>query len=213
MGAPSEYYPYSFSIYKWLYGTSINLLILNDAVLENLALDLAKFLKELESIHSVNGPAPGQHNWWRGDSLSVYDEGACEQIAKLIGVIDVDKAIKLWERACKTKWDKLPVWIHGDFATGNMLLKICSINLQDFRCILETYKDLGCHIETDLLEAALFASLGNLLNWLAFNIKRSIDFSIGEDEHHLAIAQVGGAIKSIAYFHKNLIPIEKAARF
>lgn len=25
--------------------------------------------------------------------------------------------------ACKTKWDKPPVWIHGDFAIGNMLLK------------------------------------------------------------------------------------------
>lgn len=84
---------------------------------------MAKFLQELQNIHNVKGPAPGQHNWWRGDHVSVYDQGAREQIAQLTGVIDADKAIKLWERASQTSWNKPPVWIHGDFAIGNMLLQ------------------------------------------------------------------------------------------
>jgi aminoglycoside phosphotransferase (APT) family kinase protein len=123
MGAASQGYPYPFSIYKWLEGTSINLLVLDNDCLEKLAFDLVRFLKELQSIDDVDGPTPGQHNWWRGDHVSVYDKGAREQISELSTVINEGKAIDLWELACKTKWDKPPVWIHGDFAIGNMLLK------------------------------------------------------------------------------------------
>ena len=123
MGAPSNDYPYPFSIYKWLEGTSINLLVLDNDCLEKLAFDLAKFLKELQRIDNVDGPAPGQHNWWRGDHVSVYDEGAREQIATLSSFIDGNKAIQLWEKACTTRWNKTPVWIHGDLSIGNMLMK------------------------------------------------------------------------------------------
>ncbi|MGL5741960.1 MAG: aminoglycoside phosphotransferase family protein [Legionella sp.] len=123
MGAVSRSYPYPFSIYKWLEGESINLLVLDNDCLQKLAYDLARFLKELQSINTVEGPVPGQHNWWRGDHVSVYDKGTREQISELSTVIDGNEAIKLWERACKTKWSKSHVWIHGDFAIGNMLIK------------------------------------------------------------------------------------------
>src|ERR1700677_729668 len=123
MGAPSEYYPYPFSIYKWLEGTSLNLLTLSTEAVEQLAFDLAKFLKELQSIKDVVGPVPGQHNWWRGDHVSVYDKGVREQITLLDSVIDTKKAIGLWEKACGTRWNKPALWVHGDFAIGNMLVK------------------------------------------------------------------------------------------
>ena len=122
MGLPSSDYPYPFSIYKWLPGTSINLLTLSSGERVQLAFDLAKFLKDLQNITDVDGPEPGQHNWWRGDHVSVYDKGAREQIAELTDIIDADSALSFWEKACSTKWDKVPVWIHGDFAIGNMLV-------------------------------------------------------------------------------------------
>lgn len=122
MGVPSHNYPYPFSIYKWLEGTSINLLKLDTDILEHLAFDLAKFLKELQSIYNIEGPSPGQHNWWRGSHVSVYDEGAREQISQLSGIIHAQHAVDLWEKACKTRWENPPVWIHGDFAVGNMLI-------------------------------------------------------------------------------------------
>jgi aminoglycoside phosphotransferase (APT) family kinase protein len=122
MGKPSADYPYPFSIYKWLSGKSINLLTLTDKEKEQLAFDLSKFLKELQAITDVEGPEPGQHNWWRGDHVSVYDKGAREQIAELAEVIDAVQALALWDKACETKWDKQPVWIHGDFAIGNILI-------------------------------------------------------------------------------------------
>jgi aminoglycoside phosphotransferase (APT) family kinase protein len=124
MGQPSKDYPYPypFSIYKYLPGKSINLMMLTDYEKEQLAHDLVKFLKELQAISEVKGPAPGQHNWYRGDHVSVYDSGAHAQIAELDGIIDASQALALWEKACATKWKKQPVWIHGDFAIGNMLM-------------------------------------------------------------------------------------------
>lgn len=115
-------YPYPFSIYQWLPGKSINLLTLTAQDKERLAFDMAKFLKELQAITDVPGPEPGQHNWWRGDHVSVYDEGAREQITELAEIIDVTQALALWDEASATKWDKQPVWIHGDFAIGNILM-------------------------------------------------------------------------------------------
>lgn len=122
MGNPSLDYPYPFSIYKWLPGKSINLLSLTDQEKEQLAFDLAKFLKDLQAITDVEGSGPGQHNWWRGDHVSVYDKGAREQIAELSQIIDSNQALDLWDKACSTTWNKTPVWIHGDFAIGNLLM-------------------------------------------------------------------------------------------
>lgn len=122
MGKPSVDYPYPFSIYKWLSGKSINLLTLTDQEKEQLAFDMAKFLKELQAIMDIKGPEPGQHNWWRGDHVSVYDKGAREQIAELAEIIDTGQALALWDKACATRWNKQPIWIHGDFAIGNILM-------------------------------------------------------------------------------------------
>jgi aminoglycoside phosphotransferase (APT) family kinase protein len=122
MGKPSADFPYSFSIYKWLPGKSINLLTLTEQEKEQLAFDLAQFLKELQAINDVEGPTPGQHNWWRGDHVIVYDKGAREQIAELADLIDTKRSLALWHQACTTKWNKTPLWVHGDFAIGNMLM-------------------------------------------------------------------------------------------
>ena len=37
-------------------------------------------------------------------------------------IIDASKASALWDKACATRWNKAPIWIHGDFAIGNILL-------------------------------------------------------------------------------------------
>lgn len=36
--------------------------------------------------------------------------------------IGISKALDLWNEACATKWNKAPVWIHGNFAIGHMLM-------------------------------------------------------------------------------------------
>ena len=56
-------------------------------------------LISIETGSNIEGPKPGQHNWWRGDHVRVYDQGAREQIGLLADVIDCTKALTLWKRA------------------------------------------------------------------------------------------------------------------
>jgi len=123
MGEPCLDYPFHFSIYKWLDGCSLNTLNMNHTTLNVLALELANFLKQLQAIQGVKLLEPGQHNWWRGAHVSVYDDQFRQQVAALAGVIDTANAMVLWESACQTQWHKPAVWIHGDFASGNLLLQ------------------------------------------------------------------------------------------
>lgn len=123
VGSPSEDYPFNFSIYKWLDGQSANTVEIEEEAMKGIAYSLAQFLQELQSIDPSNGPLPGLHNWWRGDHISVYNDQARTQISSLKNIIDGNKALALWERACNTRWNNSPVWVHGDFASGNILLK------------------------------------------------------------------------------------------
>jgi aminoglycoside phosphotransferase (APT) family kinase protein len=134
-GKPSQTFPYPFSIYKWLKGRSLNHLELREEEQEQLAVDLGTFLRELQGIRGLNGPKPGQQNWWRGDHLGVYDKEARMQIAHLEGVIDSSKAMRLWEEACSTTWNHPPVWVHGDIAVGNLVIKEGRLSaVIDFGC-------------------------------------------------------------------------------
>ncbi len=122
IGNPSSIFPYHFSIYEWLEGISANQTQLNSNELNNIALQLAIFLQELQNITDIKGPIPGQHNWWRGDHISVYDKNAKQQINTLKKYIDSDKALSLWDSAYHTRWQLQPIWIHGDVAIGNLIL-------------------------------------------------------------------------------------------
>lgn len=135
MGAPTDYYPYHFSIYEWIEGTSLNHSSLNEPEINKLAIDLALFLNDLRKTSITQKVKPGQHNWWRGAHPSVYDRDTHQQIDKLKTYIDHKQALSLWNKACKTKWDKAPVWIHGDYAPGNILIKNGKLNgVIDFGC-------------------------------------------------------------------------------
>lgn len=123
LGQSSTNYPFNWSIYNWLDGESVNNITLNDAELRQLAKDLANFLNELYKIDAKNGPPAGTHNYWRGGDLSVYDSQSKELFNNLKNIIDSTKANKIWQQALNSKWQKEPVWIHGDFAIGNILVK------------------------------------------------------------------------------------------
>lgn len=123
MGMPSKIYPWNWSIYKWLEGESANSLELRDEHLETIALQLAQFLNEFHKFDAAGAPAPGLHNWWRAAHTSVYNAETKSLIEELKDFIDVAQARKLWQRAISSKWDRDPVWVHGDVASGNLLVK------------------------------------------------------------------------------------------
>ena len=136
MGKPSNDYPFYWSIYRWLEGDSANTVELNDITLETIATQLAYFLQELHKFDADIDSAPQLHNWWRAAHTSTYDEETRELINKLGDVIDTRKASSLWQKAISSKWEKRPVWVHGDVASGNILLnrgKLCAVI--DFGCL------------------------------------------------------------------------------
>ncbi len=123
VGKPGKEYKWNWSIYRYLEGDSANSLSLSDETLENISLDLTKFLRELHQIDTKNAPMPGLHNHWGGEHISIYECGALKYFEQLRGIIDADKAILLWQKAVNTKWEKPLVWIHGDLSAGNFLIK------------------------------------------------------------------------------------------
>lgn len=136
MGQPSKHYPWNWSIYRWIEGESINKLSINDLNLQVIAFQLAQFLNELHRIDVRGGPSPGLHNYWRGGHISIYDAEVKLAIMELQGLVDTQAITSVWEKAISSKWNKNPVWIHGDFAIGNILVKDRYITaVIDFGCM------------------------------------------------------------------------------
>jgi aminoglycoside phosphotransferase (APT) family kinase protein len=133
MGAPSDDYPWHWSVYRWLDGEAATLENIDD--LREFALTLAQFLTALYQVDPTGGPPPGPHSFYRGGSLTVYDAETRQAIAALRGEIDADAAAEVWEAALNATWHGPPVWVHGDCAAGNLLVKdgrLCAVI--DFGC-------------------------------------------------------------------------------
>ena len=121
IGKPNGAYPWPWGVYKWLDGETV--VSSKNIDLDTLAQDLGLFLKALYVIDPTGGPAAGQHNFYRGGSLAVYDDEVQEALSILKDKIDVEKAQTIWKSAIVTQWQKASVWIHGDIAVGNLLVQ------------------------------------------------------------------------------------------
>jgi aminoglycoside phosphotransferase (APT) family kinase protein len=119
-GAPGAGYPCSWAVYRWLDGETATIDLLDDA--RRSASDLARFLAALQGIDGTGGPSPGDHNFLRGVPLATRDDAVREAIAALRGELDVVALTAAWEAALEgPDWQGPPLWIHGDFADGNLL--------------------------------------------------------------------------------------------
>jgi aminoglycoside phosphotransferase (APT) family kinase protein len=121
MGQPTGEYPWHWSVYRWLDGEPTATAPI--ANLTRFATDLAGFLNALYRVDATGGPPAGAHNFWRGGPLEVYDGETRDAIAALAGRIDTVAATEVWETALATRWDRDPVWVHGDVAVGNLLVE------------------------------------------------------------------------------------------
>lgn len=118
-GSPDKSYPWPWLIVKWNEGSNPPFEIENEY--DMLARDLACFLNQLHSIKLAGGPASR-----RGVPLNtpIVDEETRNAINKLDGEIDIIKITALWEHLSNIPyWKNEPVWIHGDFLPGNILIQ------------------------------------------------------------------------------------------
>jgi aminoglycoside phosphotransferase (APT) family kinase protein len=132
-GVPADSYPWHWSVYRWIDGEIATRERIKD--LNEFARALASFLKALHRIDVADGPTPGAHNFFRGGSLSVYDEETRQAIAALEGKIDTEQALHVWEMALSSTWNSAPVWVHGDVSAGNLLVENGNLSaVIDFGC-------------------------------------------------------------------------------
>jgi aminoglycoside phosphotransferase (APT) family kinase protein len=121
MGVPAEGFPWPWSVYRWLEGEPATLEGIAD--LSEFAIALAQFLIALQRIDATGGPPPGQHNFFRGGPLAIYDGETRQAIATLEGQIDTDAVTAVWQAALAATWQGSPVWVHGDVSAENLLVR------------------------------------------------------------------------------------------
>jgi aminoglycoside phosphotransferase (APT) family kinase protein len=121
MGEPAEGYPWNWSVYRWLDGVPASTAAIDD--LTDVAVQLAQFLVCLERIDAADGPAPGPHNFFRGGPLETYDAETRTAITAARDLIDAELATAVWQTGLGTTWHGPPVWVHGDVAAGNLLIR------------------------------------------------------------------------------------------
>ena len=119
LGEPGEGYPWQWSVYRWLEGAPASKTRIADVV--EFAGDVARFLVHLRQAPTANGPPPDTGNFHRGGSLRIYDAEvrvALRRIGDRAGA-----AQEVWDQALECAWRGPPVWLHGDMAPGNLLVR------------------------------------------------------------------------------------------
>jgi aminoglycoside phosphotransferase (APT) family kinase protein len=119
-GVPGCGYPWPWSVYRWLAGQPAEGELVTDR--ERFATELAGFLAALYRIDPAGGPRPGEHNFFRGGPLAVYDSETRNAIAALDGEVDTGLAAEVWAAALSAPWSGPPVWVHGDVSPTNLLV-------------------------------------------------------------------------------------------
>ncbi|MFW7433052.1 aminoglycoside phosphotransferase family protein [Vagococcus carniphilus] len=121
LGKPNKDYPYFWSINSYIEGETAD--SANISNLDAFANDLAVFLKQLQCINQENAPISGEHNFYRGSSPVVYNEEVRKALENLADELPVKLIEKIWSESIESEWQEEPVWIHGDIAPGNLLVK------------------------------------------------------------------------------------------
>jgi aminoglycoside phosphotransferase (APT) family kinase protein len=115
LGEPEAPFPYPWGVMQWLPGELATLERLDDPV--QAALDLASFVRALQSIDTTGGP---KHH--RGLPVRLCDEMVRMGIAGLRGEVDVDAVTAAWSRVMAVPdYDGQPVWFHCDLSYLNLL--------------------------------------------------------------------------------------------
>jgi len=127
-GRPALGYPHPWSVYRWIAGDTARPDRIDD--LRRFARTLGEFLLALQRVDATDGPMPGAHNFYRGGPLTTYDAETRQAVATLGARVDGRAALAVWEAGLAATWHGSSVWLHGDIACGNLLVRagrLCAV--------------------------------------------------------------------------------------
>lgn len=141
-GEPTEVFPLPWSVYRWIdgeiaaHGThAVGHPPPHIDDLTVFATALGEFLRALQRVDATDGPDAGPHSFWRGGPLAIYDPETRETLGALRDRIDGEAATEVWEAALERTWEGPPVWVHGDVAPTNLLVRDGRLSaVIDFGC-------------------------------------------------------------------------------
>jgi aminoglycoside phosphotransferase (APT) family kinase protein len=134
-GNPGDGYPWHWSIVPWIEGEAWTRDRVND--LSEAAVDLALFMTALQQIDTTGGPLASAANFSRGVPLSMRDASFRAAVAASGDMVDAGAMMSVWEAALGApEWDSPPVWVHGDWRPGNLLVADGRLKaVIDFGCL------------------------------------------------------------------------------
>ncbi len=117
---PNDLFPYHFSIMRWVDGD-----VYDKKDIDNFDLidKLATILVELRHLPQFEKWLCGQHNFYRGAHISVYEDETRDALEQLTILEDKELLEERLNQALKTEWKDTPVFIHGDIAPNNLLIE------------------------------------------------------------------------------------------
>jgi aminoglycoside phosphotransferase (APT) family kinase protein len=115
-GFPTDEFPFTWAIYRWLPGASYEDDLVRDE--SRAARDLARFIVELRRLDPSDAPRTGRK------PLRALDAVTRSALESSRGAIDADAALDAWATAVDSpEWDGTPVWIHTDLLRPNLLVE------------------------------------------------------------------------------------------
>jgi aminoglycoside phosphotransferase (APT) family kinase protein len=118
-GAPTDEFPWPWSVLRWLEGEPWTAGGVGD--LCDAAADLASFVAALRRIDATGGPDPEPTE--RGAPLADRDAEVREAIAELGARVPTAEVTAVWEDSLKAAvYMGPPLWFHGDLLPGNLLV-------------------------------------------------------------------------------------------
>ncbi|MGH3165991.1 MAG: aminoglycoside phosphotransferase family protein [Trebonia sp.] len=120
VGEPAFGYPWPWAVSRWLDGevATVGALAGSRAA----ARQLGEFLAALHRFAPGEIPALAAREDMRVRPLAESDQATRAAIAATDGAFDAAAMTRLWDDTLSAPgWDRPPVWVHGDFHTGNLL--------------------------------------------------------------------------------------------
>lgn len=119
-GKASETYPLPFAVYSWIHGEDAATTPPADLSAE--VPRLAQFLQAMQGL-DFEGPGPGSHNFYRGESLAERDDITRRCLGELADRIsDTARLEEVWEECLNAPESTRSTWLHGDLTPRNMLV-------------------------------------------------------------------------------------------